>query len=131
MKTSIKLSALFFLLSSGVFATNAAQAKDNTDLTPKAKQTVSYDLLDHDRGLKLTLAKSESGRTYVRFYNKDNQLIMKDVVNTKTDVSKGYVFSELDLGEYKLEITTDGKVTNETVRIYQDGDDKLFYIAQK
>ncbi|MEO3405359.1 hypothetical protein AAFN85_15725 [Mucilaginibacter sp. CAU 1740] len=131
MKTSIKLSALFFLLSAGVFATNAAQAKDNTDLTPKAKQTVSYDLLDHDRGLKLTLAKSESGRTYVRFYNKDNQLIMKDVVNTKTDVSKGYVFSELDLGEYKLEITTDGKVTNETVRIYQDGDNKLFYIAQK
>jgi hypothetical protein len=131
MKTSIKLSALFFLLSAGVFATNAAQAKDNTDLTPKAKQTVSYDLLDHDRGLKVTLAKSESGRTYVRFYNKDNQLLMKDVVNTKTDVSKGYVFSELDLGEYKLEITTDGKVTNETVRIYQDGDDKLFYIAQK
>ena len=131
MKTSIKLSALFFLLSAGVFATNAAQAKDNTDLTPKAKQTVSYDLLDHDRGLKLTLAKSESGRTYVRFYNKDNQLIMKDVVNTKTDVSKGYVFSELDLGEYKLEITTDGKVTNETVRIYQDGDNKSFYIAQK
>ncbi|AYL98795.1 hypothetical protein [Mucilaginibacter celer] len=128
MKTSIKLSALFLLLTAGVFATNAASAKDNT---PKVKQTVSYDALDNDRGLKLTLTKSESGRTYVRFYNNHDELLMKDVVDTKAAVSKGYVFSELDLGDYTLEISTDGKVTKETVHIYQDGDNKAFYIVQK
>ncbi|PWK76433.1 hypothetical protein LX99_03299 [Mucilaginibacter oryzae] len=131
MKTSIKLSALFFVLSTIVFAANTASAKDNTDINPKVKQTVSYDLLDHDRGLKLTMAKSESGRTYVRFYSNDGQLIMKDVVNTKTAVSKGYVFSELDLGDYNLEIASDGKVIKETVHVYLDGDQKSFYIAQK
>jgi uncharacterized lipoprotein YajG len=130
MKTSIKLSALFFLLSAGVFATNAAQAKDNTDLTPKAKATVTFDVLGNDRGFKANIAKSESGKTIVRFYNSDKQLLLKDNVNTKTDVEKGYVLSELECGDYTLEIASDNKVVKKAVHVYMDGDQKSFFIAQ-
>ena len=86
MKASIKLSALFFLLSAGVFATTAAKA---ADVTPKAKEVVSFSVLGNDRGIKLNLAKSESGKSFVRVYNKQNELLLKDYVSTKTDAAKG------------------------------------------
>lgn len=131
MKTSIKLSALFVLLTAGVFATTAAKAnEDKADVTPKAKEVVSFKALDHDRGLKVNFAKSESGRSTVKVYNKDNELLLKDIVPSKTDVSKGYVLTGLEDGEYTMEITTDKQVVKKSIHVYQDGDQKSFYIAQ-
>ena len=131
MKTSIKLSALFFLLSAGVFATTVANAKDNTDVTPKAKETVTFNVLNNDRGLKVNIAQSQSGKTFVRFYNNQKELLMKDYVSSKTAVTKGYVLSDLDSGDYTLEIASDNNVVKKTVRVYQDGDQKSFYFVQQ
>ncbi len=131
MKTSIKLSALFVLLTAGVFATTAAKADEGkVDVTPKAKEVVSFKALDHDRGLKVNFAKSESGRSTVKVYNKDNELLLKDIVPSKTDVSKGYVLTGLEDGEYTMEITADKQVVKKSIHVYQDGDQKSFYIAQ-
>jgi len=131
MKTSIKLSALFVLLTAGVFATKVAKADEgNADVTPKAKEVVSFKALDHDRGLKVNFAKSESGKSVVKVYNKDNELLLKDIVPSKTDVSKGYVLTGLEDGEYTMEITTNNQVVKKSIHVYQDGDQKSFYIAQ-
>ena len=131
MKASIKLSALFFLLSAGVFATTAANAKDNTDNTPKVKETVTFNVLNNNRGLKVNVAKSESGKTFVRFYNAEKELLMKDYVSSKSAVTKDYVLSGLDCGDYTLEISSDNNVVRKTVRVYQDGDQKSFYFVQQ
>lgn len=131
MKTSIKLSALFVLLTAGVFANKVAKADEGkADVTPKAKEVVSFKALDHDRGLKVNFAKSESGRSMVKVYNNDNELLLKDIVPSKTDVSKGYVLTGLEDGEYTMEITTDKQVVKKSIHVYQDGDQKSFYIAQ-
>jgi hypothetical protein len=131
MKTSIKLSALFVLLTTGVFATTVAKADEGKiDITPKAKEVVSFRALDHDRGVKVDFAKSESGKSIVKVYNKNNELLLKDVVPSKTDVSKGYVLTGLEDGEYTMEITTNNQVVKKSIHVYQDGDQKSFYIAQ-
>jgi hypothetical protein len=131
MKTSIKLSALFVLLTTGVFATAVAKADEGKiDITPKAKEVVSFRALDHDRGVKVDFAKSESGKSIVKVYNKNNELLLKDVVPSKTDVSKGYVLTGLEDGEYTMEITTNNQVVKKSIHVYQDGDQKSFYIAQ-
>jgi hypothetical protein len=131
MKTSIKLSALFVLLTAGVFATTAAKASvDPNDVAPKAKEVVSFKALDHDRGIQLNFLKSENGKSVVRFYNKNNELILKDYVTNKTEVSKGYVLTGLEDGEYTMEITTNNQVVKKSIHVYQDGDQKSFYIAQ-
>lgn len=131
MKTSIKLSALFVLLTAGVFATTAAKAgEDKIDVAPKAKEVVSFKALDHDRGLKVNFAKTENGKSVVKVYNKDNDLLLKDIVPSKTDVSKGYVLTGLEDGEYTMEVTTDKQVVKKSIHVYQDGDQKSFYIAQ-
>jgi hypothetical protein len=127
MKTSIKLSALFFLLSAGVFATTAANAKD---VTPKVKAAVTFSALDHDRGVKLNLAKSESGRSFVRVYSIHNELLLKDVVSTKQDVEKGYVLTDLENGDYIMEIKTNNQVIKKTIHVYEDGDQKTFFIYE-
>lgn len=128
MKASIKLSALFFLLSAGVFATTTAKA---SDVTPKAKEVVSFSVLGNDRGIKLNLAKSESGKSFVRVYNKQNELLLKDFVSTKTDAAKGYVLSELPDGDYTLEISTNNQVVKKTLHVYQDGAQQSFFIVQE
>ncbi|HEX8019464.1 hypothetical protein [Mucilaginibacter sp.] len=130
MKTSIKLSALFFLLSAGVFATTAAKAADVTDVTPKAKEVVSFRALDHDRGVKLTIAKSDKGRAFVRVYSKQNELLLKDVVSTKTDVERGYVLTNLEDGDYIMEVKTDNQVVKKTLHVYEENDQKTFFIYQ-
>jgi hypothetical protein len=101
MKTSIKLSALFFLLSAGVFAATTANAKD---VTPKAKEVVTFKALDHDRGVKLTLAKS--------------------------DVERGYVLTDLEDGDYIMEVTTNNQVVKKTLHVYEENDQKTFFIYQ-
>ncbi|UOE50216.1 hypothetical protein MTO98_03915 [Mucilaginibacter sp. SMC90] len=131
MKTSLKLSALFVLLTAGVFATTVAKADEGKiDVAPKAKEVVSFKALDHDRGIQLNFLKSEDGKSFVRFYNKNNELILKDYVTNKTEVSKGYVLTELEDGEYTMEVTTNNQVVKKSVHVYRDGDQKSFYIAQ-
>ncbi|HEX8020321.1 hypothetical protein [Mucilaginibacter sp.] len=49
---------------------------------------------------------------------------------SKTDVSKGYVLNGLEDGEYTMEITTNNQVVKKSIHVYQDGDQKSFYIAQ-
>jgi len=131
MKTSIKLSALFVLLTASVFATTVAKADEGgADVTPKAKEVVSFKALDHDRGLKVNFAKTENGKSVVKVYNKNNELLLKDIVPSKTDVSKGYVLTGLEDGEYTMEITTNNQIVKKSIHVYQDGDQKSFYIAQ-
>jgi len=55
---------------------------------------------------------------------------LKDILPSKTDVSKGYVLTGLEDGEYTMEITTDKQVVKKSIHVYQDGDQKSFYIAQ-
>lgn len=127
MKTSIKLSALFFLLSAGVFAATTANAKD---VTPKAKEVVTFKALDHDRGVKLTIAKSGNGHSFVRVYSKQNELLLKDVLSTKTDVERGYVLTDLEDGDYIMEVKTNNQVVKKTLHVYEENDQKTFFIYQ-
>jgi uncharacterized lipoprotein YajG len=128
MKTSIKLSALFLLLSAGVFATTAAKA---ADVTPKVKEVVSFSVLGNDRGIKMDFAKSESGKSFVRVYSKENELLLKDYVSTKKDAAKGYVLSELADGDYKIQINSNNQVVTKTLHVYHDGDQQSFFIVQE
>jgi hypothetical protein len=129
MKTSIKLSALFVLLTAGVFATTVAKAADGHP-APKAKAVVTFNALDHDRGIKLSIPKSESGRSFVKVYNKQKEVLLQDFVPSKADVTKGYVLTGLEDGDYTMEITTDNQVVKKAIHVYQDGDQKSFYIAE-
>ncbi|PWK74137.1 hypothetical protein LX99_03938 [Mucilaginibacter oryzae] len=128
MKTSIKLSALFFLLSAGVFAATAAKA---ADVTPKAKEVVSFSVLGNDRGIKMEFAQSVSGKSVVRVYNNENELLLKDNVSTKTAATKGYVLSELADGDYKIQINSNNQVVTKTLHVYHDGEQQSFFIVQE
>jgi len=120
MKKSIKLSALFLLLSAGIFASTAANAKDIITVSALKKQ----------QGVAVNVAKANTGKTVVRIYDNDNHLILKDFLPNKTEVSKGYILSNLDNGDYTLEVTSNNEVVKKTLHIYDEDQKKTFFIVE-
>ncbi|HEY9197371.1 MAG TPA: hypothetical protein VIM77_13940 [Mucilaginibacter sp.] len=121
MKNSIKLSALFLLLSAGIFASTAANAKDIITVSALKKQ----------QGVAVNVAKANTGKTVVRIYDNDNHLILKDFLPNKTEVSKGYILSNLDNGDYTLEVTSNNEVVKKTLHIYDEDQKKTFFIVEQ
>jgi len=122
MKNSIKLSALFLLLSAGIFTSAAAKGH-----TGDTKDVITVSSLKHDRGVAVMISKSEASRSYVTIFDQANNILMEDFLPSKVEVEKGYVLSSLDNGDYKFEIKSNDQVVTKTVHIYDENNKKRFF----
>ncbi|SEP45492.1 hypothetical protein [Mucilaginibacter sp. OK283] len=124
MKNSIKLSALFLLLSAGIFTSAAANAKGHTE---KAKDVITVSSLKHDRGVAVMISKNEASKSYVTIFDQANNILMEDFLPSKVEVEKGYVLTNLDNGDYKFEIKSNDQMVTKTVHVYDEDNKKRFF----
>jgi hypothetical protein len=119
MKNSIKLTALFLLATTGLFA--AVPAKTLKTDVPSA--TISTLALHKGIAVKAAGAKS-----IVMIYDQDKNVLRKDVLARNT--SKGYVLNALENGDYTMEITSNKKTVKKNIHVYNEGQTKTFIVQQ-
>lgn len=123
MKNSIKLSALFLLFSAGVFA--VAPAKSVSTKTPSIKNMVTFSSLPSRRGIEIKVKNNTPGKAIVMIYNWNNDVVWKDALSPKNTLNKGYILSDLDNGNYTVEVMLNKQVVKKTVHVYYRGSTKF------
>jgi len=126
MKKTVQLSAIALLLSAGLFA--ATPKTPDKMATGKQDKIVFY-TLPSQKGIDLRIKKVEPGTTVVTIYDDEGRVLQKDVMN-KTEIRRGYNFTELDEGDYSIEISSNGQVFKRKIHIYQEGPVRSFIVQQ-
>jgi hypothetical protein len=128
MKTSIKLTVLALLMSLGAFASPHKKAAHRMMASGKNDEIVFY-TLPSQQGIDLRVKKAMPGRTVVIIRDSDGNILQKDVM-TKENIRRGYVLSQLDNGDYSIEIQSANQDFKRDIHIYNDGDIKNFIVKQ-
>jgi len=126
MKKTIKLAAIALLLSSGLFA--VTPKTPGKMATGKQDKIVFY-TLPSQSGIDLRIKKAEPGTTTVTIYDDEGRVLQKDFMN-KTDIRRGYNFTQLDEGDYSIEIVSNGQVFKRKIHIYQEGPVRSFIVER-
>ncbi len=126
MKKTFKLTALALLLSAGAFAT--VPKTPHKMMGGKQDKIVFY-TLPSQSGIDLRVKKAEPGITEVTIYDDEGRLLQKDVMN-KTDIRRGYNFTQLDEGDYSIVISSDNQVFKRKIHIYEEGPVRTFIVEK-
>ena len=126
MKNTLKLTALALLLSAGAFA---AVPKTTHKMMGGKQDNIVFYTLPSQRGIDLRIKKAEPGKTIVTIYDDEGRLLQRDEMN-KTDIRRGYNFTQLDEGDYSIEIASKGQVFKRKIHIYQEGPVRSFIVEQ-
>ena len=126
MKTSIKLTALFLLASTGLFA--ATTVKTNSNVAPSAKNEITFSSLPSERGVDVKVEKNAPGKAIIMIYDKDGNVLRKDVLSAKKGMEKAYILNQLENGDYTIEVTSNKQVVKKDIHVYDEGDTKMFII---
>ena len=123
MKTTIKLTALLLLATTGLFA--ATPAKTLKAAAPSNEATVTISSMTN-KGV----AVKASEKSVVMIYDQDKNVLRKDVLAANGTMEKGYVLNKLDNGKYTIEVTSNKQTVKKDIYIYNEGKDKTFIIQQ-
>jgi len=124
MKHAIKLLAVGLLLSTGLFA--AVPAKPTNPNSPSIKKVVTFMQMPTRRGFEIKLNDPMAGKAKVMIYNWDNQIVWKDVLSPKKGLEKAFNLSQLDNGNYTVEVMLNKQlVAKKTAHVYYRGDTKF------
>ncbi|MDF2431928.1 MAG: hypothetical protein JWP44_1559 [Mucilaginibacter sp.] len=127
MKTSIKLTALFLLASVSVFAASPVKVVADGGAS---KEMVTFSSLPSNKGLNIKVSNPEASKAVVIVYNQDGQAIFKDVMSKFKTMEKGYILTQLEVGDYTLEVTANHQTVKKALRVYDDEGKKDFFIQQ-
>ncbi|HZY35351.1 MAG TPA: hypothetical protein VFE53_01810 [Mucilaginibacter sp.] len=124
MKHSINLLAAGLLLSTGLFA--AVPAKPTTPKTSPMTRMVSVMPMPTKRGIEVKLNDPTMGKATVIIYDWNNDVVWKEPLSTKKGLDKGLILSQLDNGNYTVEVFCDKQmVAKKTAHVYYRGDTKF------
>ena len=122
MKHSIKLSALLLLFSTGIFA---AVPKPIKHVTSSIKGMVSFSSTPSKRGVEIRVNENAADKAVVMIYNWDNDVVWKDVLKKNKGMGKAYNLSQLDNGNYTVEVMLNKQMVRKTAHVYYRGDTKF------
>jgi hypothetical protein len=125
MKNSIKLSALFLLASTGIFA---ASAKPINPMAPSIKGVVTVSALPTRKGIEVKVNENAAGKAVVIIYNYENDVVWKDVLKKEKGMDKAYVLNQLGNGNYTVQVIVNKQIVQKTAHVYYKGDAKLVSI---
>ena len=125
MKKSITLAALLLALGTSVFAATPAKST-----VSNSKDEVSFVPLKSDNGFGIRVDKETAGKSIVIFYDNDHNIIFKDLLSKGTSAQKGYVLSDLDYGDYTVEVVSKNQTIKKQLHVYNDGTVKSFFFMQ-
>ena len=125
MKASIKLTALFLLFSSAIFAANKTKSGDSP-----AKDEITFSSLPSLKGVDVKVAGAGPVKAIVSIYDQNDNLIFKDYLPTGKSMEKGYILNQLDLGDYTFEVETNHQVVKKDIHIYAEQEAKVFIVKE-
>ena len=126
MKNTIKLTALFLLASTGLFA--ATTVKTISTVAPAAKDEITFSSLPSERGVDVKVEKNAPGKAIIMIYDKDGNVLRKDVLSAKKGMEKAYILNQLENGDYTIEVTSNKQVVKKDIHVYDEGNTKMFII---
>lgn len=127
MKKSITLAAILLALGTSVFATgkivdNGAKATN--------KVYVKFSALPEDRGFNVKLSKELPGKSFLTIYDKDHNTVFKNLVSKDATGEKNYNITNLDYGDYTVEIRSAKQTITKQMHIYEEGSKKSYIFLQ-
>ncbi|MDB4901101.1 MAG: hypothetical protein JWQ63_382 [Mucilaginibacter sp.] len=125
MKTSIKLTALFLLASTSIFAATPPKT-----VVPAKADVITFSSLRSDRGINVKVEKNAPGKAVVAIYDQDRNMIRKDVLASNKSLEKAYILNKLDNGDYTIEVTSNKQVVKKDIHVYDEGENKMFIVKQ-
>ena len=126
MKTSIKLTALFLLASTGIFAATLSKTK----APATAESNITFSSLPSKMGIDVKVARSGECKAIVMFYDQDRNVMLKDVLSASGTMEKGYILSKLENGDYTMEVTLNKQVVKKAIHVYDEDHTKTFIVLQ-
>ena len=120
MKKSIAFAALLLALGTSVFAAVPAVANSSKS------DEISFASLPSDKGFAVKVSKEEAGKSMVIIYDKDSNVIFKDLLSKGTDAQKGYIVSSLENGDYTVEVVSAKKTVTKQLHVYDEGQKKSY-----
>ena len=124
MKNSIKITALFLLASTGIFAATTA----NAAVIALHKAEITFTTTPSAKGVDVKVEGSEPGKAVVMIYDMDGNVLRKDVLKDEKNMEKTYILNKLDEGDYTIEVTSNGQVVKKNIHVYDEYQRKTFII---
>ncbi|HWD86966.1 MAG TPA: T9SS type A sorting domain-containing protein [Mucilaginibacter sp.] len=121
MKKTLTIAALILAAGTSVFA---APGKSKA---PKANNTVSFIEPAKENVFSVKVAAE---RSVVIIYDQDGNAIYKDLVSKGLPTEKSYNVSNLDNGEYTVEIKSEKSDIKKHMHVYDDGQGKSYLFIQ-
>jgi hypothetical protein len=128
MKNSIKLTALFLVLSAGFFA--ATSAKADGLVVPSTKDAITFSSLPSNKGLEVKVDGATSEKAIVLIYDKDGNVLRKDVLSASKAFSKAYILNQLENGDYTIEVTSNKQVIKKDIHVYDEDNTRMFIVKE-
>jgi len=125
MKRSINLFLVLLLVSTGLFA----GAPANTTARTYAQKTdnITFSTLPSRRGIEVRFKKGIAGKAIVIIYDSDKNMLRKDILSNPK-LGKGYILTDLDNGDYTVEVTVNKLILKKDIHVYMEGQVKTFII---
>jgi hypothetical protein len=124
MKHSIKLLAAGLLLSTGLFA--AVPAKPTNHNTSSINKAVTFKQLPTKKGIEIKVNDPATEKATVLIYDWNNDIVWKERLSAKKGLDKDFVLSQLDNGNYTVEVMVDKQmVAKKTAHVYYRGNSKF------
>ena len=127
MKSSIKLGALSLLMSVGAFAASAKPRHHKMDMSMN-KQQVSIIPLRQEPGFAVMVDKQMPSRSMVIISDPDENMVFKDVLTDGTKAEKKYNLSQLDAGNYTIEVFSKGHDIKTNFYVYNKSGGKVIFV---
>ncbi|MBS1522071.1 MAG: hypothetical protein JST50_13800 [Bacteroidetes bacterium] len=124
MKTSIKLVALFLFMFLGTGAFASIHVKSYHKANNTTSQ-VSLVPLKHSRGFALMVDKSMPGNSMVIIYNSAGDGIFKHQLKSGLNNETKYLTTELQDGQYTVEVYSKGHDVKTNFYIYNSGSRRI------
>jgi len=121
MKKTIIIATLILAAGTSVFA---APGKSKA---PKATPTVSFTTPVKENTFSV---KVEAEKSVVIIYDQDGNAIFKNLVSKGLPTEKSYNISNLDNGDYTVEIKSEKSDIKKQMHVYDDGQGKSYLFIQ-
>ncbi|HTE01085.1 MAG TPA: hypothetical protein VK668_17465 [Mucilaginibacter sp.] len=125
MKKSITLAALLLVMGTSVFAATSAKSDSK-----KSSSEITFAPLSADRGFTVKVDKQEAGKSLVMIYDRDQNVMFKDLLTKGAVAQKGYVITDLENGDYTVEVVSNNQTVKKQMHVYNEGNEKTYFFYE-
>ncbi len=125
MKKFITLTSLFLLLGIGVCSTVSAKPKNHNR---RSHEQVSFIPLHQKGGFAIMVDKQQPGKSMVIIYDQDKNVVFKDCLTKGTRAEKKYILSNLNNGDYTVEVYSKVHDIKTPFYVYDTGQKKIVHM---